>query len=48
MNIGVPSSTTSEVAKHIDMDQPEHTVELDNTEILTTEPRKEVMRYQST
>ena len=34
-----PSSTTSEVAKHIHTDQPEHTVELDNTEMLTTEPR---------
>ena len=34
-----PSSITSEVAKHIHMDQPEHTAELDNTEILTTEPR---------
>ena len=34
-----PSSTTSEVAKHIHKDQPEHTVELDNTEILTTVPR---------
>ena len=34
-----PSSTTSEAAKHIHTDQPEHTVELDNTEILTTEPR---------
>ena len=34
-----PSSTTSEVEKHIHTDQPEHTVELDNTEILTTEPR---------
>ena len=34
-----PSSTSSEVAKHIHTDQPEHTVELDNTEILTTEPR---------
>ena len=34
-----PSSTTAEVAKHIHTDQPEHTVELDNTEILTTEPR---------
>ena len=34
-----PSYTRSEVAKHIHMDQPEHTVELDNTEILTTEPR---------
>ena len=33
-----PSSTTLEVAKHIHTDQPEHTVELDNTEILTTEP----------
>ena len=26
-------------SKHIHTDQPEHTVELDNTEILTTEPR---------
>ena len=34
-----PSSTTSEVAKHKHTDQPEHTEELDNTEILTTEPR---------
>ena len=34
-----PSSTTSEVAKHIHTDQPEHTVKLDNIEILTTEPR---------
>ena len=34
-----PSSTTSEVAKHVHTDQPEHTVELDNTEILTTESR---------
>ena len=28
-----PSSTTSEVAKHIHSNQPEHTVKLDNTEI---------------
>ena len=34
-----PSSITSEVAKHIQTDRPEHAVELDNTEILTTEPR---------
>ena len=27
------------IAKHIHTDQTEHTVELDNTEILTTEPR---------
>ena len=33
------SSTTSEVAKHIHLEQPEHSVELDNTEILTTESR---------
>ena len=35
-----PSSTTLEVEKHIHMEQkPEHTVELDNTKILTTESR---------
>ena len=33
------SSTTSEVAKHIHVEQPEHSVELDNTDILTTESR---------
>ena len=32
-------STPSEVAKHIDLEQPEHSVELENTEILTTESR---------
>ena len=34
-----PSSTTSEVSKHIHLEQPEHSVELENTEILTTESR---------
>ena len=34
-----PSSTTSEVSKHIDIEHPEHSVELENTEILTTESR---------
>ena len=34
-----PRGCTSEAAKHIHTDQPEHAVELDNTEILTTEPR---------
>ena len=34
-----PSSTTSEVSKHIHVDHPQHSVELDNTEVLTTEPR---------
>ena len=34
-----PSSTTSEVFKHIHVDHPQHSVELDNTEVLTTEPR---------
>ena len=34
-----PSCTTSEVAKHIHMEQLGHTVALDNTEILTTESR---------
>ena len=29
-----PSSTTSEVAKHIHVDHPHHSVELENTEIL--------------
>ena len=34
-----PSSTTSEVSKHIHIEHPEHSVELENTEILTTESR---------
>ena len=34
-----PSSTTSEVSKHIHVDHPQHSVELENTEVLTTEPR---------
>ena len=34
-----PSSTTSEIAKHIHVEQPEHYVELENTEILITESR---------
>ena len=34
-----PSSTTSEVSEHIHLEQPEHSVELENTEILTTESR---------
>ena len=34
-----PRSTTSMGSKHIHTDQLEHTVELDNTEILTTESR---------
>ena len=29
-----PSSTTSEVSKHIHIEHPEHSVELENTEIL--------------
>ena len=33
------SSTTWEVFKHIHVDHPQHSVELDNTEVLTTEPR---------
>ena len=37
--MNIISSTTSEVGKHVPTDQPEHTMELDNTEILTTEPR---------
>ena len=32
-----PSSTTSHVAKHTHLEQPEHSVELKNTESLTTE-----------
>ena len=34
-----PSFTTSEVSKHIHIEHPEHSVELGNTEILTTESR---------
>ena len=34
-----PSSTTSEVSKHIHIEYPEHSVELENTKILTTESR---------
>jgi len=34
-----PSSTTSEVAKHIHQDQPGHTIDIDNTKVLTVEPR---------
>ena len=34
-----PSLTTSEVSKHIQVDHPQHSVKLDNTEVLTTEPR---------
>ena len=33
------SSTTVEVSKHIQVDHPQHSVELGNTEVLTTEPR---------
>ena len=34
-----PRSTTSEVSKCIHIEHPEHSVELENTEILTTESR---------
>ena len=34
-----PSSTTSEVSKHIHVDHPQHSMVLENTEVLTTEPR---------
>ena len=34
-----PSSTTTEVSKHIHLDHPRDSVEFENTEILTTEPR---------
>ena len=37
---GRRSSTTSKVAKHIHLEQPEHSVELENNEILTTESRR--------
>ena len=30
---------TSEVSKHFHVDHPQHSVELENTEVLTTEPR---------
>ena len=33
-----PSSTTSEVSKHIHVDHLQHSVELENTEVLTIEP----------
>ena len=39
MNVMRPSSTTSEVAKQIFLEQPEHSVALENIEILTTESR---------
>ena len=48
-----PSSMTSEVSKHIHFDHPQHSVELENTEVLTTEPTwfergvKEAIYYQS-
>ena len=34
-----PSSTTSEISKHIHVDHPQHSVELENTEVVTTETR---------
>ena len=34
-----PSSSNSEVARHIHVEQPDHTVKMDNTSILTTEAR---------
>ena len=34
-----PNSTTSEVSKHIHVDHPQHFVELENNEVITTEPR---------
>ena len=34
-----PSSTTSEVSRHIHVDQPEHSVDMDKTRILAVEPR---------
>ena len=34
-----PSSVTSEVSKHIHQDNPGHTIEMENTKILTVEPR---------
>ena len=34
-----PSSTTSEVSKHIHSDNPNHSITLDNTKILTVEPK---------
>ena len=34
-----PSSTTWEVSKHIHVDHPQHSMELENTEVFTTEPR---------
>ena len=34
-----PNSTTSEVARHIHIDNPEHQVDMDGVKILTVEPR---------
>ena len=34
-----PSSSNSEVAKHIHTEQPDHNVKMDNTRILTTKSR---------
>ena len=34
-----PSLTTSEVSKHVHVDHPQHSAELENSEVLTTEPR---------
>ena len=34
-----PSSTISEVSKHIHVDHPQHSVQFENTEVFTTEPR---------
>ena len=34
-----PSSTTSEVSKHIHGDHPNHNITLENTEVLTVEPK---------
>ena len=34
-----PSSTTSEVSKHIHTDSPNHTISLDNTKILSVESK---------
>ena len=34
-----PSSTTSEFSKHIHQDHPNHNIQLENTKILTVEPK---------
>jgi hypothetical protein len=34
-----PSSTTSEVSRHIHQDHPDHTVKIENTKVLAVEPR---------